>query len=100
MTRRNLPPNEFGFSTGRNAQGQLVRGPIGVGTPTNVQFTEKLPPGIKLETLTHSHPKSGGGSILPSRQDMSEAARIGVPALCIVTEERAQCYAVKGTEGK
>lgn len=93
-----IPAIEFGAMLCRLADGRLTRGPVGVGTATSVQFPETCPPGSKIVGSVHSHPKSGGGSPLPSAQDMREAARVGMPNLCIVTSEKTSCYAVKGVK--
>lgn len=94
----NIPPVEIGMMLCRMGNGQLTRGPIGVGTATGVQFPDKCPAGTKVAGSVHTHPKEGGGSILPSTQDMREAKRIGMPALCIVNNDRSACYRVKGVE--
>ena len=92
----NLPPNEFGFMLCRLPNGALTRGPIGVGTATNVQFDEHCPANTTVAGSIHSHPKEGGGSYLPSAQDMREAGRLKMPALCIAGADKTACYAVKG----
>lgn len=93
-----IPGVEFGAMLCRLADGRLTRGPIGVGNATSVQFPDTCPPGSKLVGSFHSHPKSGGGSPLPSRQDMREAGRIGMPSLCIVTSEKTSCYRTQGVK--
>ena len=93
-----IPSSEFGAMLCKTPSGQLTRGPIGVGTSTGVQFPDTCPPGTSIAGSFHSHPRSGGGSILPSTQDMREAGRIGMPTLCIVTSEKTQCYAVRGVK--
>lgn len=95
---QNIPPVEFGFMLCRLPDGRLTRGPIGVGTATNVQFPDQCGPGQKVVGSLHSHPKEGGGSILPSRQDMAEALRLKMEVLCIVNNETNQCYRVKGVQ--
>lgn len=82
----------------RGPDGRLTRGAIGVGTATGVQFPDVCPPNTKVAGSVHTHPKEGGGSILPSGQDMSEAKRIGMPAICIVNNEKTACYRVKGVQ--
>ena len=94
----NIPQVEVGMMLCRLQNGQLTRGAIGVGTATGVQFPETCPPGSKVAGSVHTHPKSGGGSILPSAQDMREAKRIGMPHLCIVNEAKTACYEVKGVK--
>ena len=93
-----IPSTEFGAMLCRLGDGRLTRGPIGVGTATSVQFPDMCPPGSKIAGSFHSHPKSGGGSPLPSAQDMREAGRIGMPALCILTSEKTSCYNVAGVK--
>ena len=93
-----LPSVEFGGMLCRRPDGALTRGPIGVGTATGVQFPDQCGAGEKVVGSFHSHPKEGGGSILPSSQDMREAARIKMPALCIVNNQKVACYAVKGVQ--
>ena len=94
----NIPPVEFGFMLCRTSAGQLTRGAMGVGTSTGVQFPDKCPAGSKIVGSIHSHPKEGGGSILPSAQDMKEARRIGMPNLCIINNETTACYKVRGVK--
>lgn len=94
----NIPVQEFGAMLCRLSDGRLTRGPIGVGTATSVQFVDVCPPGSTIAGSFHSHPKSGGGSPLPSAQDMREAARIKMPNLCIVTSEKTSCYKVAGVK--
>lgn len=91
-----IPPVEFGFSLCRLPTGQLTRGPAGLGTATGVQFSDRCPAGSRLLALVHSHPKSGGGSPLPSRQDLREQARTKAPLQCIITTEKSSCYRPKG----
>ena len=98
LSQNSIPPVEFGAMLCRTPQGQLTRGPIGVGTATGVQFPENCPPGATVVGSFHSHPKSGGGSPLPSAQDMREAGRIGMPNLCIITSEKTSCYQVQGVK--
>lgn len=93
-----LPPVEFGAMLCKMPDGRLTRGPIGVGSATSVQFPDTCPAGSKIIGSFHSHPKSGGGSSLPSTQDMREAGRIGMPNLCVITSEKTSCYAVKGVK--
>lgn len=95
-----IPSQEFGAMLCRTPQGQLTRGPIGVGTSAGVQFSEHCPVNTEVVGSLHSHPKSGGGSPLPSIQDMKEAGRIGMPNLCIVTSEKTSCYKVLGVKAK
>jgi len=100
-TKNSIPKNnEVGCMLCKTADGKLSRGPIGVGNATGVQFPETCPPGMQVIGSIHTHPKSGGGSILPSQQDISEAGRIGMQVLCIVTEGKTQCYAVRGLKPK
>ena len=82
----------------RLQDGRLTRGAIGVGTPTSVQFSDVCPPGSKVVGSWHSHPSSGGGSILPSTQDIREAERIKMPYLCILNEQKTACYKVDGVK--
>ena len=96
MPANQLPSVEIGAMLCRMGDGRLTRGPVGVGTATGVQFPETCPPGSKIEGSFHSHPKSGGGSPLPSAQDMREAGRIGMPNLCVLTSEKTSCYEVQG----
>lgn len=91
-----IPPVEFGAMLCKLPDGRLTRGALGVGNATSVQFPETCPPGSKVIGSFHSHPKSGGGSPLPSAQDMREAARVGMPNLCIITSEKSSCYGVRG----
>ena len=99
MSNQNIiPPVEFGALLCKLPDGRLTRGAIGVGTATSVQFPETCPAGSQIAGSFHSHPKSGGGSHLPSAQDMREAGRIGMPALCIVTSEKTSCYKVQGVK--
>ena len=91
-----IPPVEIGMMLCRMDNGALTRGAIGVGTATGVQFSDVCPPGSKIAGSFHTHPKEGGGSILPSTQDIREAKRIGMPNLCIANNETTACYAVKG----
>lgn len=94
----NIPAVEVGSMVCRAPDGQLVRGPLGVGTATSVQFPETCPAGTTVEGSFHTHPREGGGSILPSRQDIREAKRVGMPNLCIINNTKAKCYAVKGVK--
>ena len=91
-----IPSVEIGMMLCRLADGRLSRGPIGVGTATAVQFSDQCPSGSTVVGSIHTHPKEGGGSILPSRQDMSEAKRLGMPVLCIANNDRTACYNVRG----
>lgn len=91
-----IPSVEFGGMLCKTPAGKLTRGPLGVGTATGVQFPDQCPAGTKNFGSFHSHPKSGGGSPLPSRQDMREAKRVPMPNLCIITSEKTACYTVKG----
>jgi hypothetical protein len=93
-----IPNVEVGMMLCRMNDGRLTRGPIGVGTATGVQFPDTCPPGSKVAGSFHTHPSSGGGSILPSSQDMREAKRIGMPHLCIANESKTACYKVKGVQ--
>ncbi|MDP2661296.1 MAG: DUF4329 domain-containing protein [Dehalococcoidia bacterium] len=95
-----IPNTEFGAMLCKTPAGQLTRGAIGVGTATSVQFPETCPPGASVVGSFHAHPKSGGGSPLPSAQDMREAKRVGMPNLCIITSEKTSCYQVRGVKGK
>ena len=95
-----IPSVEFGAMLCRMPDGRLTRGPIGVGTSTGVQFPDVCPAGTKIAGSFHSHPKSGGGSPLPSSQDMREAKRVGMPNLCIITSEKTACYGVKGVQAQ
>lgn len=90
-----LPDVEIGSMLCRFPNGALTRGAIGIGTPTSVTYSDKCPSGTVAVATGHSHPKSGGGSPQPSAQDLRETKRLGVPAICIYTEEKASCYAVK-----
>ena len=94
-----IPQVEVGAMLCRLNTGALTRGPIGVGTATNVQFPDTCPPGSVVEGSWHTHPKSGGGSILPSAQDMREAKRLSMKSLCISNEDKTACYAVRGVPG-
>lgn len=94
----NIPQVEVGAMLCRMTDGRLTRGPIGVGTATGVQFPDTCPPNTKVAGSFHTHPKSGGGSILPSAQDMREAKRVGMPYLCIINEQQTACYAVEGVK--
>lgn len=87
-----IPQVEIGLMLCRLPTGQLTRGPIGVGSATGVQFPDQCPPGSKVAGSFHTHPTSGGGSILPSAQDMREAKRIKMPVLCIANERSTACY--------
>ena len=80
----------------KTPDGKLTRGAVGVGTATGVQFPDTCPTNTKVVGSLHSHPKEGGGSILPSAQDMREAGRIGMPNLCIINNDTSACYRVKG----
>ena len=91
-----IPSVEVGMMLCRLADGRLTRGPLGVGTATSVQFPDACPAGSKIAGSFHTHPKEGGGSILPSRQDMSEAQRLKMPVLCIANNDRTACYTVRG----
>lgn len=96
---QSIPAVEFGFSLFVTPNGVLTRGPVGVGDATSVQFPDTCatcPPGSKLVATIHSHPKEGGGSILPSAQDIREAGRLKMPYLCIINNEKIGCNAVKG----
>ena len=88
----NIPTVEFGFALCKTPDGRLSRGAIGVGTTTGVQFPETCPTGMSFAGTVHSHPNSGGGSILPSAQDIREASRLKMPALCIINNTETQCY--------
>lgn len=98
LHQNSIPQNEIGFMLCKTQSGQLTRGPIGVGTSTSVQFSDFCPAGSKIVGSLHTHPKSGGGSPLPSAQDMREAARIGMPVICITTSEKHSCYNVQGVK--
>lgn len=98
--QNSLPGVEVGFMLCRLADGRLTRGPIGVGTATAVQFPDTCPAGSKVVGSFHTHPKEGGGSILPSRQDMSEAKRLSMPALCIANNATTKCYTVRGVQAQ
>jgi len=91
-----IPQVEIGMMLCRMGDGRLTRGPIGVGTATSVQFPDTCPGGSKVVGSIHTHPREGGGSILPSAQDMREAKRIGMPNLCIVNNDKTACYKVRG----
>lgn len=93
-----IPSVEIGMMLCRLPNGALTRGAIGVGTPTNVQFPDVCPAGTTVAGSIHTHPSSGGGSILPSSQDMREAKRIGMPHLCIANEAKTACYKVRGVQ--
>ena len=93
---QSVPPVELGFMLCRLSDGRLTRGPLGVGTATAVQFPDACPSGTKVVGSFHTHPKEGGGSIRPSQQDMKEAQRRKMPALCIANGEKTACYAVRG----
>ena len=95
---QSIPPVEIGMMLCRLADGRLTRGPVGVGTATSVQFPDTCPAGSKITGSFHTHPKEGGGSILPSHQDMSEAQRLKMPILCIANGERTACYNVRGVK--
>ena len=98
-----IPAVEVGFMLYRLADGRLTRGPIGVGTATAVQFPDtcnSCPPGSKMVGSFHTHPKEGGGSILPSQQDMKEAARLKMSVLCIANNDRTACYNVRGVKAQ
>ena len=95
-----IPSIEIGMMLCRLPTGQLTRGPIGVGSATGVQFPDHCPAGTSVVGSAHTHPKEGGGSILPSAQDMREAKRIGMPALCIINNEKAACYNVRGVQAR
>ena len=92
----NIPPVEIGAMLCRLPTGALTRGPIGVGTATGVQFPDNCPSGSQIVGSFHTHPKEGGGSILPSTQDMREAKRIKMPNLCITNNIKTACYKVRG----
>lgn len=94
-----IPAVEFGFMLCRSPNGALTRGPVGVGTATAVQFSDQCPAGTTVAGSVHSHPQEGGGSILPSGQDMGESGRLNMPALCIVNNTKVACYGVKGVAG-
>ena len=96
----NIPQIEIGMMLCKLPNGALPMGAIGVGNATGVQFPDICPSGSKVVGSVHTHPSSGGGSILPSTQDMREARRIGMPNLCILNERNTQCYKVRGVEGK
>lgn len=98
--RQSIPGVEIGMMLCRLSDGRLTRGPIGVGTATSVQFSDQCPSGSKVVGSFHTHPKEGGGSILPSAQDMKEAARLKMPALCIANGERTSCYNVRGVSAQ
>lgn len=87
---------EWGAMLCKMPDGKLVRGPLGVGTATSVQFPETCPAGAERWGPWHTHPKEGGGSILPSRQDIRETARLNAKGLCITNNDRTQCYLAKG----
>ena len=91
-----IPPVEVGMMLCRMDDGRLTRGPVGVGNAVGVQFPDTCPSGSKVAGSVHTHPKEGGGSILPSTQDIREAKRIGMPTLCIVNNDETQCYSVRG----
>ena len=91
-----IPGVEIGMMLCRLPDGRLTRGPVGVGTATSVQFPDQCPTGTKVVGSIHTHPKEGGGSILPSKQDMSEAKRLSMPVLCIANNDRTACYNVRG----
>lgn len=93
---QSIPPVEVGMMLCRLPDGRLTRGPLGVGTATSVQFPDQCPSGTKVAGSFHTHPKEGGGSILPSRQDMSEAKRLSMPVLCIANNDKTVCYNVRG----
>ena len=94
-----IPAQEFGFMLCADKAGNLGRGPIGVGTATGVQFADTCPPRYPIIVgSAHSHPKEGGGSILPSAQDMREAKRLKMPNLCIINNVKSQCYGVRGVK--
>lgn len=95
-TNQSIPAVEVGMMLCRLADGRLTRGPLGVGTATSVQFPDQCPHGTKVVGSFHTHPKEGGGSILPSRQDMSEAKRLSMPVLCIANNDKTACYNVRG----
>lgn len=93
-----IPRVEIGMMLCRFPDGLLTRGPIGVGTATSVQFPDTCPAGTKVVGSMHTHPKEGGGSILPSTQDIREAQRVGMPAVCIVNNDTSACYRVRGVQ--
>ena len=94
--RQSIPSVEIGMMLCRLADGRLTRGPLGVGTATSVQFPDTCPAGSKVVGSEHTHPQEGGGSILPSRQDISEAKRLNMPVLCITNNVKTACYNVRG----
>ena len=94
--QNSIPGVEVGMMLCRLADGRLTRGPVGVGTATAVQFPDTCPAGSTVAGSFHTHPKEGGGSILPSHQDMREAKRLGMPVLCIANNDRTACYNVRG----
>lgn len=91
-----IPPIELGAMLCRLPDGRLTRGPLGVGTATSVQFSDVCPAGSKVAGSWHTHPKEGGGSILPSHQDIKEALRLRMPVLCISNNDKTACYSVRG----
>jgi len=94
----NIPQIEIGMMLCRLPGGALTRGAIGVGSATGVQFPDTCPAPSKVAGSFHTHPSSGGGSILPSAQDMREAKRVKMPVLCIANERQTQCYGVRGVQ--
>jgi len=90
-----IPAVEFGMGLCLTKDGTLTRGPVGVGDATSVQFPDSCPTG-KFFASIHSHPKEGGGSILPSAQDMREAGRLQMAYLGIINNEKMSFYRVKG----
>lgn len=91
---RNEPERAFTLCQFRNT---LLKGGQATGKDEfSVTLPISCPRGKPIGTW-HSHPAAGGGSLLPSAQDISEIKRLGLQFLCVSVKRETKCYRVKKT---